>query len=95
MGLPGLMSKKAKITQHTFANFYNAFHACDLPQSLDHCLQCLAVALNEVKLMLVLGNSLSLTRHLKLCDVALLDEAQDCNETCLEIYGIKTNPWML
>ncbi len=77
---------------HICANFYDAFHACDLAQPLDRCLQRLAVALNEVELMLIFGNSLSLTMRLELRDVTLLNEAQGFSGTCLKIHGIETSP---
>ncbi len=86
------VKKGLNYAAHICANFYDAFHVCDLAQPLDCCLQRLAVALNEVKLALVFGDLLSLMMRLKLCDVALLDEAQDCDGTCLKIHGIETSP---
>ncbi len=74
------------------ANFYDAFHACDFSQPLDRCLQLLAVALNEIELEIIFGGLLSLTMRLNLCNVALLNEAPDCDGTCLEVHRIETSP---
>ena len=86
------IEKGRNYAAHICANFYDAFHAYDLAQPLDCCLQCLAVALNEVKLALVFGNLHSLTMRLELHDVTLLDEARDCDGTHFEIHGIETSP---
>jgi hypothetical protein len=62
---------------HIHTNFHNAVHAGDLAKALDCGLQCLAVGIDKVKLLLVFCNLFGLTRCFNPCGVALPDKTQN------------------